>query len=109
MRTPGMHRWVSFEPLLERIEWRPEWDTLDWVVVGGETGPGARPCNISHIADIVGECKHRSIPVFVKQLGARPICDPRSAWVWNINSMQDWRGADMAEWPEALRVREIPA
>ncbi len=44
---------------------------LHWVIVGGESGPGARPCDVGWIRDIVGQCRAAEVPVFVKQLGAR--------------------------------------
>lgn len=37
----------------------------------GESGPGARPCDVGWIRDIVGQCRAAEVPVFVKQLGAR--------------------------------------
>lgn len=44
---------------------------LDWVIVGGESGPKARPCDVEWIRGIVGQCKGAGVSVFVKQLGAR--------------------------------------
>jgi hypothetical protein len=46
---------------------------LDWVICGGESGPGARPCDLAWIRSIVEQCKAAGVPCFVKQLGARPI------------------------------------
>ena len=43
---------------------------VDWVIVGGESGPGARPCDVSWIASVVRQCREAGVPVFVKQLGA---------------------------------------
>lgn len=46
---------------------------IDWLVVGGESGPGRRPCEVEWIADIVGQCDAADVPVFVKQgSGPRP-------------------------------------
>lgn len=46
---------------------------LHWVVVGGESGPGRRPCEVEWIADIVRQCDQAEVPVFVKQdSGPRP-------------------------------------
>jgi protein gp37 len=44
--------------------------TVDWVIVGGESGPGARPCNVEWIRDIVRQCREAEVPCFMKQLGA---------------------------------------
>ena len=43
---------------------------LDWVIVGGESGPDARPCDVAWIRSIVEQCKAASVPVFVKQMGS---------------------------------------
>jgi len=45
-------------------------ERLDWVIVGGESGPGARPIDVNLIRSIVGQCKDAGVPCFVKQLGA---------------------------------------
>ena len=47
--------------------------------------PGARPCAIGWIRDIVGQCRAAGVPVFVKQLGARPVRTVRGSW---INGLQ---------------------
>ena len=83
------------------IEMRPltTGPRLDWVIIGGESGPGARPMNPAWATQIVQECQHSNVPVFVKQLGA----------VWaRENSASDTKGGKPADWPEALRVREFP-
>ena len=46
---------------------------IDWVVVGGESGPGARPCDLAWIHSIIEQCDAAGVPVFCKQLGSRPI------------------------------------
>lgn len=76
---------------------RHEQDTpsLDWVIVGGESGPGARPCDVSWIRSIVGQCRKTGVAVFVKQLGTRP-------------ELKDRKGGDPDEWPGGLCVREWP-
>lgn len=47
------------------------WYGLDWVIVGGETGPGARPMDPDWVRNIRGQCIKAGIPFFLKQLGAR--------------------------------------
>jgi protein gp37 len=44
---------------------------LNWVIVGGESGPGARPCDLTWIRSIVQQCQAARVPCFVKQLGTR--------------------------------------
>jgi protein gp37 len=42
---------------------------VHWVIVGGESGPNARPCDVDHVRSIVRQCRAAGVPVFVKQLG----------------------------------------
>lgn len=79
---------------------------IDWVIVGGESGPRARPCDLKWIHDIVMQCGDAGVPVFVKQVGSKP---ENSDFALRCGDVQDRKGGDMAEWPEALRVREFPA
>lgn len=82
--------------------------SVDWVIVGGESGPGpgARLCRIEWIRDLVQQCKAAGVPVFVKQLGA--FVDGLASGL-RLTHLRDRKGGDMAEWPADLRVREMPA
>lgn len=104
------------------VPWRVTGATyLDWVIVGGESGPGARPCDVAWIRSAVAQCRAAGVPCFVKQLGARPEseegcrdCDQCSARqrctlsVPYLMRLRDRKGGDPSEWPEDLRVREFP-
>lgn len=65
--------------------------TLDWVIVGCESGPKRRPCKIEWVRSIVNQCQAASVPVYVKQL--------------SINCKVS---RNMAEWPEDLRIQQYP-
>ncbi len=99
----------------------------DWVIVGGESGPNARPCNVKWIRSVVQQCKAAGVPVFVKQLGVKPYqchgghdapigsygggavdCHGHGGCGCEVLEVRDTKGGDMAEWPEDLRVREFP-
>lgn len=67
-KVPAAVRWYSIEPLLEAVT--VPLDGIDWAVVGGESGPGARPCNVEWLRSIVRQFAAAGVPVFVKQLGA---------------------------------------
>ena len=82
-----------------RIYARKEQNLLNWVIVGGESGPNARRLELDWIRDVINQCREANVPVFVKQLG--------SVWA-KENSAKHRRGADMSEWPEDLRIREWP-
>jgi len=89
---------VSLEPLIGPVDIsracgyaRPP----DWIIVGGESGPDARPCRPEWIREIVRQASDHGVRVFVKQLGGAA-------------GMRDPKGGDPAEWPADLRVREFP-
>lgn len=77
---------------------------IDWVIVGGESGPHARPCHVDWIRAIRDQCKAARTPCFVKQLGAFTVYDRAEA----TYAIRDPKGGDPAEWPADLRVREFP-
>lgn len=74
---------------------------IDWLIVGGESGPNARPFDIEWAGSAVEQCMVAGVPCFVKQMGARPVCVEPIKFV-------DKHGSDLAEWPEDLRVRQWP-
>jgi protein gp37 len=69
-RTPAAVRFLSLEPLLGPI---PNLDLggIDWVVVGGESGPKARPMAIEWATDIRDQCLDAGVPLFFKQWGGK--------------------------------------
>lgn len=154
--VPAAVRFLSVEPLLgpvdlgrylwddgESVEGIPAQpssprDSIGWVIVGGESGPGARPMQVEWARSIVRQCKDAGVSVFVKQLGARPTAsyydeamrekyehggydwpDPvgwhpgegqpgAGALVSLTGHFSSKKGGDPEEWPEDLRVREFP-
>lgn len=146
LECPAAGRFVSAEPLLGRVDLNDlgdDWHVdalagggqcclghenadspaLDWVIVGGESGADARPCRVENIRHIVEQCQSAEVPVFVKQLGFKPVAPKPSSSVlgddtgdWRPNpphknreiNLDDPKGGDPEEWPEDLRVREFP-
>lgn len=120
--------------------WLDEWadgTLLHWVIVGGESGSKARPCDVAWVRSIVRACRTASVPVFVKQLGANVIdrndagfeLDPERPDSWpepldvehDVNGfreefqgadcrvvLRDRKGGKPEEWPIDLRVRQFP-
>jgi protein gp37 len=78
---------------------------IDWVIVGGESGPNARPCNINWVRSIVCQCDAADVACFVKQLGSVPF-EVASSLLGA--AMKDRKGGDPSEWPGDLQVREFP-
>ncbi len=127
LKTPAAVRFLSCEPLLSAVDlysrrWLYETDGLgachccqmpvrcrhepgfhkvDWVIVGGESGPGARPMQIEWARSLVKQCEAAAVPVFLKQLGSVPIMpQPQGATV------KEKIAADLdacSEWPEGTR------
>jgi protein gp37 len=130
LKTPAAVRWVSYEPALGPVSLRwlsinyreaqsrgetiTQYDglkRLDWVVVGGESGPGARPFDIGWARSIVRQCRAAGVACFVKQLGAYPygMAGDTLPPALNRIKLRDRKGGNISEWPEDLRVREYPA
>ena len=66
---PTIIRFLSLEPLLESLNWSFELSIIDWVIVGGESGPGARRMNVEWVREIRDNCVEQGIPFFFKQWG----------------------------------------
>ena len=122
--VPAAVHWVSYEPALGPIDRGIE--EPDWVVVGLESGKGARPGDVDWIRNTVQARKTANRRTFVKQLGAFPTWHGYSPagghWPVDVEKrmgdinfatglgfrvhLKDNKGADMTEWPADLRVRE---
>ncbi|MHC4573225.1 MAG: DUF5131 family protein, partial [Planctomycetota bacterium] len=66
--TPAAIKFISFEPLLGPIP-NIDFEGIDWVIVGGESGPGARPMKPEWAIDIRDQCLAADVPFFFKQWG----------------------------------------
>lgn len=99
-------RFLSCEPLLGPLDLRPFLEArpapLDWIICGGESGPGARPCHLEHIRDIVEVCHEFGIACYVKQLGTQAMLDGRP--------YPHGRGKrdSIDDFPEFFQVRQFP-
>lgn len=114
LQCPAAVRFVSIEPMLESVDLHiasdfstighgPSWllpiasgaggltPTIDWVIIGCESGPKRRPSKQDGVRELVEQCRKASVSVFVKQL-----------------DIDDRVSKNMAEWPEDLRVQEYP-
>lgn len=66
--TPAAIKFISFEPLLESLG-AVDLHGINWVIVGGESGPGARPMERSWAVEILQACRRAGVPFFFKQWG----------------------------------------
>lgn len=67
--TPAHIRFISFEPLIGQVG-RTDLTGIHWAIVGGESGPRARPINVEWIDEIHGQCQRDEVAFFFKQWGA---------------------------------------
>lgn len=104
---------------------------IDWIIVGGESGPKARPCRPEWILSIVEQCRSAGVPCFVKQLGQKIVVDLKqfsryiahgqpfvtdgfndllalAETAESTLSLCDKKGGDPDEWGAELRVRQFP-
>lgn len=90
--APARVRWVSAEPLIGPV---PSLDLtdIDWVVVGCESGPGARPLDLEWVRALRDECRTMHTAFFVKQL-----TNPAGGPVLHL----------LDEFPSDLRIRQVP-
>lgn len=100
--TPAAVRFLSLEPLLGPL---PSLDLsdIDWVIVGGESGPGARVMHPEWVREVRDRCAEAAVPVplFVKQLG--------SMWGGKHHGTAFGKGGDLSLFPPDLRIRQMPA
>ena len=107
-KVPAAVRFLSVEPLLGPIPKLPL-KGIRWVIVGGESGPESRPMDITWVRDLIYQCDSAGVPIFVKQLGRKPYCSPRtSGGTGYMLELKDPKGGDMDEWAQDLRRREFP-
>jgi protein gp37 len=69
-RVPACVRFISFEPLLGAIP-NPNLSGIHWAIVGGESGPGARPIKPWWVEDLRDACKEQKVAFFFKQWGGK--------------------------------------
>lgn len=127
LKIPAKVRFLSCEPLLGPVDLRwCEWcgrfgphdceggyswalteeqdqAGIDWAIIGGESGPGARVFELDWATSTIGQCKAAGVSVFMKQLGSKPVVG-----CYGYKTL-DKKGGNPDEWPEELRVREFPA
>lgn len=114
LQSPAAVRFISYEPALGPVDFGPWLIRLDWVIIGGESGPKARPFDVAWARSTIRQCREAGVACFVKQLGASPYYT-----AFNPNApafdddeifvkLNDPKGGDIDEWPEDLRVQEFP-
>lgn len=147
LQTPAAARLLSVEPMLEAIDigWALSRNRLDiarfllrgpglepirpinWVICGGESGPGARPFNLGWAESLLQQCQSAGVPFFMKQCGSDPVYGELRWLQVTVNerlkrkpgglgncfspvhiALKDRKGGEPSEWPKHLRVRQFP-
>lgn len=103
LETPVHNRFVSFEPLLEDVG-EVSLTGLDWIIIGGESGPGARPFALEWAESLIRQARRDHVAPFFKQAGLYPTFHEKPF----PRHPHDPKGHRMDTWPEHLRVREMP-
>ena len=98
---------LSIEPLIANVDLGAllagGGRKIDWAIVGGESGPRARPMSLTWADNAITAARDSGAKVFVKQLGKRPI-DSNGERV----KLDDRKGGEMSEWPLRFQIREFP-
>jgi protein gp37 len=105
--APVRNRMLSIEPLLEDLG---QFDLSDmhWAIIGGESGPHSRELDIRWVESIVEQCRAAGVPVFVKQLGAKPVGPEGPFRIIGQDGKKDLKGKTIENWPAHVQVREFP-
>jgi len=96
---------------------------VDWLILQGDIGRKAKPCNVAHVRELVTQARESGVPCWVERLGSHAV-ESRTLitadWhllgemlpAWDRRTgkpLRDTHGADPSEWPEDLRnAREVP-
>lgn len=130
-QVPAAVRFLSCEPLLGLVDLRSHLglctgcqscefqgghrlteSKIFWAILGGESGPGSRPCDVEWMRSIVRQCNQAGVAVFVKQLGSNVVQQhpyiEGVAVSFSRLKFKDRKGGGIAEFPEDLQVREFP-
>ncbi len=98
LATKAAVKFLSVEPLLGPVA-EINVQGLDWVIVGGESGPGARPMKPDWVRQCHRSCQRAGVAFFFKQAGNV------LAREWNCS---DTKGTILSEWPQEFQVRQYP-
>jgi protein gp37 len=107
--VPAKVRFVSFEPLIEDVS-EVDLTGIQWAIVGGESGPQARPFEIDWARAIKRQCKRFSTKYFFKQLGRKPRQNGVRFPLGHLkpDGKKDIHGVIMENFPADLRVQNWP-
>ena len=130
LQIPAAVRWVSVEPMLGPMEiidkpwwdWRYSYDfypkgfikkPIDWIILGGESGPGARPMHPDWARSVRDQCQAAGLPFFFKQWGRTPYPANSDIFAWmnagfdpyckSKNGGRELDGREYSELPKGVK------
>lgn len=92
-KTQAQVKFLSLEPLLGPLP-NLKLKKIDWAIVGGESGPGARPMDGSWVLDIKSQCEKTKVPFFFKQWGG----------VWKKKNGRTLQGRTWNQMPNHMNI-----
>ena len=95
-------RFLSLEPIIEDLG-SINLTGINWLIIGGESGHGARPFQLDWARNLIRECQRQKVACFMKQVGRQP---------WDGGprlKLASAKGGDPSEWPVDIHVREYPS
>jgi protein gp37 len=101
LKVPSKFKGLSCEPLYTELNL--DLTGIGWVIVGGGSDTLAEPFHIEHALSLLEQCRKSGTAFFLKQLGKNPMFNAKPLELDHLH------GGDWSEWPENLRIREIPA
>ena len=96
--VPAKVRFISAEPLLGPIS-IPKNHLIDWIIVGGESGPGSRPMELEWADSVRVQCEKQNVKFFFKQTG--------TVYAKN-NRLSHKKGEDLSELPSHIQIQQFP-
>ncbi len=104
--TPAAVRFISAEPLLGPL---PSLDLtgIDWLIVGGESGPGSRRLDLGWVRELAAKAEDSGTALFIKQLGS--VWARETSVGGELVARTDPKGGHWENWPSDLLVRDYPA
>lgn len=101
-QCPAAVRFMSYEPALGPVDLRRTWKWLDWVIAGGESGPGARPAHPDWFRSLRDQCVSAGVAFFFKQWGAwAPLGPDRARRVAVARDGRRTKGMGRRDFPAA--------
>jgi phage protein Gp37/Gp68 len=111
-RVPAAIKFISYEPAIGPLRLPKRGVLPDWLILGGESGPGARPANPQWIRDIIEDCRRRGVMPFHKQWGSyasNPLVVEDGLSIAEVKRLEPvWQGRRPDGWPARARVSAAP-